>query len=222
MSEDVARAVGAEDPEDILINGKPCRIRALSIKELTEVERDCLKQYKRQYLETFSENADLLPESDRIAIIKQEMERAARWDVADLPLRYAYDPDSLKINSKLADWARTKLDFRETDVDEKPLPQLVYEIRLKRVLSTALDSGAIKPEEYTEMAGKEPRKLKISYVNWWITASPEGMIAMIYASVKDQGISKKELVGELSKNPTLMVNLSREIEHLSAPKAGNG
>ena len=222
MAGDVGRAVGAADLDPIKIAGKEVHIRGLSIKELTEVERECLKQYKRNYLETYSNNLDLLPEAERVGLLKEKMEEAARWDVGDLPLRFAYDPDTLRTNGQLADWAKKNMDFVDTDDKGAPLDSQLHDLRLKRVLATALDVEILKPEQYTKMSGHDAARMKIGYVNWWITAVYDGMIAMIYACFKDQGVTKDEVLEALRKNPTMMVSLSREIEHLSAPEAGNG
>lgn len=223
MSDDVTRAVGGKDPEPVKIAGKECFVRGLSIRELGEVERECLKQYKRKYLETFSDNYDLLPpDVDKFALMKEKMEEAAKWDVDDLPLRYAYDPDSLRTNGKLEDWAAKNVDFKTVDEKEKPLESTLLKVRLQRVIAAALDREMLDPKEYTKMTGHTPVKMKIGYANWWITAVYDGMIELIYACFKNQGVTKDQVFDELQKNPTLMVTLSRDIEKLSAPKAGNG
>jgi hypothetical protein len=52
MSEKVARALGAAG-ESMSCNGKPCEIRPVGIKFLTEVQRECLKQFQRLFLENY-------------------------------------------------------------------------------------------------------------------------------------------------------------------------
>ena len=44
MSEVMARAAGAGSPLTVEIGGKQCSVRPLTIRELTEVERDCVER----------------------------------------------------------------------------------------------------------------------------------------------------------------------------------
>ena len=76
MSEQMARALAATSPMTVMIGGKECTVRPLGIQELTEVERDCVQRFKRQYLETFSQNLDLLPENRRTELLEQKMEES--------------------------------------------------------------------------------------------------------------------------------------------------
>ena len=88
MSEDVARALGAGG-DITTIAGKECKVRPLSIRELTEVERECLKVYKRTFLETFHDNLDLLPDDEAAGLMSRKLEEASAWDVGDLPSKKA-------------------------------------------------------------------------------------------------------------------------------------
>lgn len=221
MADDTARAVGAGG-QSVTVNGKECRVRGLTIRELAEVERECLEAYKRSYLSTFAKNADLLPDNQGYAILEAKMEKAARWDVNDLPIRYAYDPDRLQINGSLESWIKKNLDYDDKDTKGKEIPEAIRRTRMQRLTAAALDSEMLTSEDYTKMTGQEPKRTKVGYVNWWITGSFDGMLAMIWVCFQNQGVTKDELMDEIGRNPALMIQLSREIETLSAPAAGNG
>ena len=219
MSEDVARAVGARIPEPVTIAGKEVLVRPLSLKELTEAQRAGLKDYKRSYLETYKENLDLLPESEQSSLMREKLEEVARWDLQDLPAKLVYDVKRVKINPAIEKWV--KENYPEYEVDPKASKEK-QEAHLKAVVTTALDSEVLADELYENLTGESPKKHKVGYVNWWITATFEGMLTMLWLSIRDSGLTKDQIAGELSKNPGLLAQLSREIESLSAPATSNG
>lgn len=217
MPDDVARAVAAGG-RTITIAGKQCQVRPLGIRELTEVERDCLQRYKRQYLETFQANLDLLPEEDRGRTMDRKMEEAARWDVDDLPSKWAYDPRTLKITAELISWLTENMGVKAPEKDKDENDQM-----LRRTLATALDQGSLDENEYQKLSGgHKPIKAKVPYVNWWITGCFDGMISFIWTCFRRDGITREQVVEELGGNMGLLSDVSREIEHLSAPAVGNG
>ena len=211
MPDDVARAVGAGG-RTVNIGGKECTVRPLSIKELTEVERECLTIYKRNYLKTFSDNADLLPKGEGIRMLQEKMEEVAKWDVGDLPSKYAYDPGSIKINRKLKKWLTEAFDMKEEIDDE----------RMKRLVVAALDQMMLSTNKYQRMIGEPPVRAKVGYVNWWITGSYEGMITFVWVCFAHNGVTKEEVATELGRNQQMLAEITQEIEQLSAPAAGNG
>ena len=222
MADDVARAIGAGLPEEIIIAGKSCRIRPLSIRELTELERDCLARYRRSYLQTYSENLDLLGNGDRQALMRSKFDEAARWDISDLPTKFVYDPKRLEVTPELVVWLQRNLDYSDVQADGTQFPEAVKELVRCRTTAVALDSGLLSEEEYEELTGKRPRKATVGYVNWWTTGCFDGMISMAWGCFKDCGVTRDEVAFELGRNPTLNANLTREIEHLSSPSVGNG
>lgn len=211
MSDDIARAVGASSAETVTIAGKECRIRPLAVRELTEVERDCLERYKRSYLQTFASNANLLPEEMRFPLIMEKMEEAARWDVDDLPPKFAYDGSKLKIISTIK--ALVQKHYGEKKIDD---------VRLRNLLVTMLDEKTLSEEQYTEMTGHVPFKAKIPYVNWWITAAFEGMITLVWTCVREDGISREDVITDIGGNLSLLADTARIICNLSIPEAKNG
>ena len=209
MPEDTARALGASGMTTVEIAGKQCQVRPLGIKELTEVERDCIERYRRSYLKTFADNTDLL--SNNFSIV-EEFQKAAKWDIDDLPAKTAYDPASLKITKGLKKWLNEK-DLVEGKVTNN---------QLKTLTATCLDKEMLSVKEYIELTQSNPISVNIPYVNWWITGSFEGMITFIWTCFKDNGVTRDEVAVELGNNPLLASELSREIEQLSVPTAGNG
>ena len=211
MSDDTARAVGAGSTTTVMIDGKECTLRPLSIRELLEAERDCLKRYKREYISTFVENADLLPRSDRQKIIGERMAEAAKWDVDDLPPKYSYDPFSIQLTDRLRKWTTEYFPDAEKD-----------DMGAKAIIATMLDQGTLEEKQYKEMVGTMPPKTKVGYVNWWITANYEGMTTLVWLCLRKDGITREQVVNELSARPEMLIELSREIESLSSPAVGNG
>ena len=211
MADDTARAVGAGSTTTVTIAGKECALRPLTIRELLEAERDCLSRYKREYIKTFVENADLLSKEKRDKIVADRMGEAARWDIDNLPPKYSYDPTSIILTENLKEWI--KIQFTDAIDDEDYLCRLV---------TAVLDQGTLSEEQYEELTGKVPSKVKVGYVNWWITASYEGMTTMVWLCLRRDGITREQVVEELSKRPDMLINLSREVETLSTPELGNG
>jgi hypothetical protein len=211
MPDDVARALGTPGPTMVEIGGKQCQSRPLTMQELSEAERDCLKRYKREYLETFAENADLLPKGEGAGLLQEEMRKAAKWDINDLPTKHGHDPKAIKINRSIRKWLEGNFDVKGK-TDES----------LKILAAAALDQETMTAEQYKEMVGARPHKVKIPYVNWWVTGAFDGMIALVFICFRHNGVTREEVAAEMIKNPTMMTELSREIESLSVPAVGNG
>ncbi|KKN88378.1 hypothetical protein LCGC14_0249410 [marine sediment metagenome] len=212
MSEKMARALGAGGSTIVMIAGKECMPRPLGIMELSEVERDCLERYKRSYLKTFSDNADLIPENEGIKLLRGKMEEVATWDVGDLPAKYAHDPDKLSITKGLRKWLQSEM-LVDKDASSK---------QLKRVCATALDREMLSAKLYERKTKEKPAKMKVPYVNWWITGSFDGMISLVWTCFKGNGVTREQVAELMVKDPAMLAGLSREIEHLSAPEVKNG
>ena len=219
MAEDVARAIGAGG-KTVVIAGKECQIRPLSLLELTELERECLRTYKKDYLETFKDNADLLGD-DAPQFLRDKLEEVARWDVTNLPMKYVYDPSKLAASTKLKLWLKKNTDFNEKPSGEKLEPQLVDRI-MQRMAATCLDNGTLSEDKYQQLTGKETEKTRVGYVNWWITGAMDGMITMIWICFRSYGVTKEEVAREFTKLSDVLVDMARDIEHLTAPEVGNG
>lgn len=214
MSESVARALGASDPKPktITIAGKKCTVRPLGLRELTEVERLCVKQYKRTFLETYAENADLLPEDERAGLVREKLDDAALWDIDDLPPKRAYDANKIKATKELKDYVVKAFGI---DKNVKPL-------QLKQIVTGLLDSNSMTPAKYKKYTKEMPPYGQVPYASWWITGSHDGMITLIWTCFKDDGVTKDEVASELGSNKELLMSLSRDIEHVTAPEVKNG
>ena len=216
MSEDVARAVGAASPTKVTVCGKECQPRPLTIKELTELQRDCLAKYRRSYVEAYSQNVDFLPEAERGAFIREKIEEAAKMDLSSLPRKDVYDGRRLVVTSELEKWLEENIIGYKRDPKDKDGKFV------KRMTAASLDSELLTPEEYERLTKQKAKPTKVGYVDWWVTGSFEGMISMINLAFKGCGVTEDELCQEITRNPALLIHLSREIEHLSAPEVGNG
>ncbi len=213
MSEATARALGAKSSEPIMIAGKECVPRGLGLRELSEVEASCLRSYKRRYLETYSENLDLLPDSDRTRILQEEIRRTAGWDVEDLPCKYGFNAEEIALTPELKKCVMGYVGIAEDSPDTK----------FKRLVAGMLDEGTLSEEKYLELSHTtHSPKYKIPYAAWWITGCVEGKVTLLWACFRDNGVTREEVEKEFSDNPGLLFQISQEIERLSAPKAGNG
>jgi hypothetical protein len=208
----VARGLGAGSPRTITIAGKDCHIRPLGIRELTEVERDCVQRYKRQYLETFSNNLDLLPEGRRDQIFEEIMSKVARWDVGNLPAKYGHDMSTVVVTDGMKKWLQANMTASPSDKDE----------RLQRLTVLALDQETLSKEKYLELTGVAPISVKIPYVSWWITGSYEGMITFTWVCLRRDGVTRDQVEEALQNNMGLLSDITNEINFLSTPQGGNG
>lgn len=215
-SADTARALKAASSTTIKIAGKECQVKPLGLRALTEAQRDCVERYKRSYLKTWSDNLDLVPNGE--SILLQKIEECARWDVDDLPPKRAVDENTIKVTKKLRAWVDAKFGQKKDDKGNI-LRRADQEIR--RIVGSALDQESLSVDDYKALTGTKPFRMKIPYVNWWITGDFEGMVTMCWLCFRDSGVSRKEVEEALTDDPALLSILSREIESLSAP-SGNG
>jgi len=212
MTEDVARAVAAEGATTVTIGGKECTARALLVREMAEAERICLEGYKRGYIKTVSDNADLVDRRKRDGLIERAVLNAAKWTVLDLPPVPMHVPQRIKVTDKLEAWLIKACGAGRGDSKD----------RLKTVAASALDEKMLSPELYEELTGDVPPTIRIGYANWWITETLEGKIAMVWLCFRDNGVTREEVADELGRNPGVLAAMVREVEALSVPQAGNG
>lgn len=220
MSEDTTRAVGGNGTGKIVIAGKECTVRPLSLKELGEIERECLNQYRESRLEYHQRTARFLEAGEAQKTIRGKITEMETWDVKNLPLRRVYDADRLAVTPDLADWLAENgggsIDEVNAQTDEKKREKL-----FKQLIATHLDMGSLSDIEYEKLAGKKPAFIKTGYVNWWITGCFDGMLELAYMAFRANGVTRDQVSEALGRNMSLLVQLSREIESLSAPQSGN-
>jgi len=218
--DDVGRAVGSGSGV-VTIAGKVCDLRPLTVRELVEVDRMCVKHYVRQMLEVYSENLDLFPEESRSTLLERKTDELSRWTSSDLPTKGVYDPDRLVLNVKLKVWLTSNMpDFIQqiSKISNKAESDAQY----RHIIATCLENGTLPEKTYKELTNVEPRKNLVNYVNWWITGDFEGMITLIWICFRHAGVTKDEITRELTTNPDIAIHVAREIESLSAPAVGNG
>ena len=208
----MARAVGAGGSLTVDIGGRQCSVRPLSLRELTEVERDCVERYRRGYLKTYADNIDLVPEALRKPMMQEKFEQAARWDVDDLPVKFAYDSSQVILTNKLKAFIGKEFGIEEKSDDAK----------YQRATASALDQGTLSEARYEELSGKPIKKAKVPYVSWWITGAMDGMITFIWMAFKHAGVTREQVANAMAENPALLTEVANEIERLSAPELGNG
>ena len=229
MSEAVARAVGSAGPTVVTIAGKECSVRPLKLKELGEIERECVKQWKRSYLEDFQMGLEFFPGShdDRSATMLAEIRKITPWDVKNLPAKYVSDPARIPVTEKLESWVREnftdsfsdkKTDAEKT-ADESRKDELFV---IQSLAARAYDNDLLSEDDFTDLAGAKPRLVRIGYVNWWITGTMAGRLEMVYTCFKhNDGVTRESINAEIGHNEAMMESLAAEIESLTAPQLGN-
>jgi hypothetical protein len=214
MAEDVARAVGAGDPDSVEINGKHYYLKPLTVRELTEIERDCVRQYRREYLTRHKETADLVSDDPETHMLKLA-EESARWEVDDLPRKLVYDTSKMKVTDALKQYMSTEL-----GLDDEMLNRPIAVLRV--VVAAALDSERMSVKDFQEVCGYVPKRQKVGYVNWWATATFSGMVCMVYAAIKDKGtLTKQEIIDALADNQAKLQAAAGSVEAMSSPAEGN-
>jgi len=206
MSDREERALGAGDT--IEVKGKEFHLKPVVAQSLADLERAALKEHKRNYIETFTDNADLLGE-DSSKIIADKLEQVARWTTDDLPQRTAYDCSQVPVNDKLKKWIVEQYgDKPDTDNG------------CRAVVSTALDNEEITPDKVKGMTGKRPQQGRVRFDQWWVTASITGMISIIKSSLSDYSKEERE---QVTQWPFLKIaEAARIVERITSADLGNG
>jgi len=202
-----ARILGAG--ETIEVEGKEYRLRPVVAQHLCDLERDALRHYKRQYLQTFSENADLLGDGEAVKMLRDQMAEVAKWDLHDLPQKEAFDVSRVPVSRRLNRWI-------EENFGEKP----ETEAGSRAVVANALDTGKLTAKRVKDLAGVGPLCGRIRYDQWWVTASMAGMIAFITTSVRTE---HPELTREeVARWPFAKIaEAARKVESITSASMGN-
>ncbi len=211
--DDTARALGANGAVTVTIAGKECTVRPMSARELAEVERICVEEYKDGFLATIARNLSKLPDKKRRGtLIEEQLVRVAGWTVHDLPTVKSHDAERINLTPKLRTWLTETYKMDKT----------VDLAKLRATAASALDQGMLPPEHYTLVTDSEPPFFHVGYVNWWITGCLDGMIAFAWVCFRPDGVTRDEVASEMGKNRLMLTELTREIEKLSRPAVGNG
>jgi len=213
MGESENRAVAAGST--ITVQGKEYTLRPITVQHLCDLEREALKFYKRQYLETFTENADLVG-GDITKLIERKLDEMAEWTLDDLPKKVAFSVSNVPVTAKLKKWAtnyRAKAGGEEdTNITDR---------KVRVLLTTALDRGELSPEKVKEMTGRRPVEGRVRYDQWWVTGCIEGMVLFIHSSIKHDHpeISKEDI---RNWPISAIFEAARVAEGVTAPDLGNG
>lgn len=212
-----ARALAAG--ETITVEGKEYRLRPVMAQHLCDLERDALRAYKREYLQTYRDNADLLGDgTEGCDLVREKMDEVARWDIHDLPQKDVYDVSNIPVTDKLRKWL---LDEFGLEVVGEEADLEVEERRARAVLSTAIDMGKIKSGKVKELTGKLPVRGRVRYDQWWVTACIGGMVSFITSSIqRDHPEMTREKVQ--GWNYTKVIEAARLVESLTAAAIKNG
>lgn len=211
--DDTARALGAAGGLTTTIAGKECTARPLSARELAEVERICIEDYKDNYLATVGRNIKRLPDkSRRNAMMEEQLIKMAEWTIKDLPKSEVFDPDRINITRDLRVWLKETFSLNGDDNSQA----------LKNMVASSLNQGMLSKDEYKKLTNKNAPAVNVPYVNWWITGCYEGMITFVWVAFRDNGVTKDEVATAVGQDASLLTQLTQEIDTLSAPAAGNG
>lgn len=195
-----------------MIAGKECTPRPLKARELGEVEREGLRLYKEQFLESYMNGCKHYPEDIRIQKMDEKNTEVAGWDVTNLPAKRIYDPKYLKVTDKLRQWLSDNLGEEA---------KLTHDMAIQMATSVCLQSEVMKPETYQELVGELPPKpTKVSFIQWWVTGSIEGMITMVWTAFKHHGVTKEEVAEALMDDQMTAAKVAKDIAELSQP-SGN-
>lgn len=218
MAEDTARALGAAAPRGVFIGGKEYFPRPLGLRDLVEVERECLLSEKKNYLTTYSENIEILnlSEKDKSTYMEKKLDEVARWTVEDLPLKTVYDTSKFPIGERTKKMLKVKMQLRGENTKDFTLAQW------RKILAGGLDSRQVTEADIKKAASAVPNKQRTAYAAWWITGCIEGMLAMVYQCFKQEGLDRKTLDKHLGTDFETLTLMARTIESLSAPETGNG
>jgi hypothetical protein len=211
MSEEMARALGAGDGTVFTIGGRQCVVRPLSIKELSEVERDCVTRFKRDYLETIRDSIDLFPKEERASYLDRKLDQVAKWDADDLPTKKSYDTSRVKMTDALKAKIADLLGIKES-TDE----------RYQRLAAVALDQGMLGEEEYFQLTGEKAPWRKVDYTNWWTSSCYDGMVAFVWTCFRHYGVTREQVTEATRGNLSLLSEMVNAVSTLSRSNLGNG
>lgn len=204
MSDSTSRVLGAS--AFITVHGTEYRLAPISMALLAEMEREALRAYKRQYLQTYLDVADSLPAGK----IDQLLEDVAKWDTGQLPSRKAHSCKEVEITPEITD----KLVALYGEIVRKLMPQT-----FRALLTTALDEERITVDEVEKATGTAPRLGWIPYDMWWTSGTHEGRLLFVWASLQEHHKLSK---AEINKWPPIsIVEAGKLVEQITVPEVGN-
>lgn len=213
MSERESRAVGAGTK--IRVGEQEYTLRPIAVQQLCDLEREALQYFRRQVLETYRENADLL--GDRADdLIARKFEEVSRLTLDELPKKSAYDASRLPVTEEARRWVE---DFRREAGGDRD--EVLDDGRVRALIAAALDQERITPEQVEKLTGQRPALARVRYDQWWVTGCFEGMVAFIHSSLRQDHpeVTKQDVRGWPI---SAIFETSREVEKITVPDLGNG
>lgn len=220
MAEDVARAVGAKDGMAVMVDGKECTIRPLSIVELAEIERECVSNYRKEFLQAWKDTLEFFPEDQRLSVMQEKINEAAKFELKTLPVKYAYDPKHIELTNDMRKWIDENMsawveEFKDSRSDR--IDQFLRSLAVQ-----ALEQGLLSEETYSTLAKKPVKKNKVGYVHWWVSNTMPGRLAVVYPVFRDNGLTREQIKRAVSNGEIKLDVIQEAIQALSVPEAGNG
>ena len=207
VSSEMATTLGAG--QVLTVRGTEYKVSPLSLKQLTEIQKEALQYYKRNYIKTWADNMDLLPNGE--AMMHEAMTKASKLEVTDLPMRVAYDCEKVPISKKIKELL-VSLEWTDVfDVDGEDA---------KRYLSTALDREQVTPQDVHRITKQMPKAVRVPYDAWWATSTYEGMACIIHCGLQKHHseVTKQEI---LDWSPDDLITAAGVVEDVSSADAGN-
>ena len=216
MGDREARVLGAGETIDV--GDKKYTLSPLKLRELHELQREAFSYYKRQYLQTYYDNLDLLPAEQRGQLIERKLEEVARWDISNLPTKRAYSVAHINVTPELEKFLLDRFAGLLQGVDKTN--QADYEATLLTVLVTNLDKEDIDAKQVHELTGQWPIVQSIPYDSWWVTSVYQGITAFIWHSVSQRHKEVKH--SDVTGWPLLtQMRAMKMVENITAPAVGN-
>lgn len=205
MSDKEARALGVGS--SLVIGDTEFHLTPISIGSLAEIQREALRAYKRQYLQTYADMQDSLPAGK----LEEVVDKVATWDVDKLPTKVAYSCGHLQTNDEVSELLVSFYGPSILPLKDKTALAL---------LSNLLDEEKITTEQVEKLTGGKPLSAHIPYDLWWATASYDGRILLLWASLQEH--HPKYPKDQIKKwDPAKIIEGSRLVESMTQPQMGN-
>lgn len=208
MSDREARALAAGD--EIEVNGISYRLRPAVAQHLCDLERDALRHFKREYLQSYRDGLSLMENGDAKGLYQKKLEEVAAWDLSCLPQKDAYDVSMVPITAEVKAWLKSTFGTESENDDAA-----------RALLGNALDTRKLTSEQVVSMSGGvAPFKGRIRYDQWWVTASFEGQVSFLTTSVRyeHKEITSQDVAGwPISK----IIEGAKMVERLTTAELGN-
>lgn len=203
-----ARALASGDTFEV--EGQEYMLRPITAQHLCDLERQALKHYKREYLETISENSDLLPKGVGDKLVAEKMLEVARWDLEDLPQRDAYNVSRVPMTDAIRRWVEKQFEC---------VPESDFVVRA--LVTSALDAGQLSPKDVKKLTGHWPIHGKVRYDQWWVTGMTAGQMSFVLSSIRyEHPEVTKEVVSNWPINK--VVEAAKRVENVTMASMGNG